>query len=177
MYDIDHKLTQLLPIVIREPELTDAMAVNRLVKRCTPLDENSAYCNLLQVGHFYGTSVAAESEGQLLGFVSGYRIPERLETLFVWQVAVDKAARGQGLASRMLSDLLARPDCRGIRFLETSITPDNEASLALFRKLAGSLSAEFTFTEWLDKSAHFDGQHKSEWLMRIGPFDNRDNGI
>src|SRR5690606_42164986 len=65
-----------------------------LVARCQPLDTNSVYCNLLQCSDFADTAIAAEdANGQLVGFISGYRPPSRPDTLFVWQVAVDASMR------------------------------------------------------------------------------------
>ena len=120
-------------IVLRPPNLKDGIAVFELVKNFPPLDTNSSYCNLLQCSHFASTSVAAEHEGQLAGFISGYIIPDRPNTLFVWQVAVSEQARGAGLASCMLKNLLERANCENITHIETSITQDNQASWALFK--------------------------------------------
>lgn len=105
-----------------------------------------------------------------MGCISGYLIPARPDTLFIWQVAVGTAARGQGLALRMLQHLLERPACRAVRFMETSITPDNDASWGLFRKLAASRDAPLTDSDWFDRERHFGGAHDSEQLVRIGPF-------
>ena len=157
-------------IVLRPPVLEDGMAVYRLIEQCPPLDINSSYCNFLQCGHFSATSVAADLEQKLAGFISGYIIPERPDTLFIWQVAVAEQARGMGLASRMLKHILDRPACSSVCYLETTITADNQASWSLFKGLARKLSANFDSAPWLDKDVHFDGQHQSEALVRIGPF-------
>ena len=149
------------------------MDVFRLIGNCPPLDTNSSYCNLLQCSHFANTSVAAEQEGDIVGFISGYAIPERPDTLFIWQVAVSEQARGIGLASRMLAHILAHPRCDGIRYLETTITDENQASWALFRSFAKKQDADFQSSAWMDKEAHFAGQHDSETLVRIGPFNPR----
>jgi L-2,4-diaminobutyric acid acetyltransferase len=113
----------------------------------------------------------AEKNGTLLGFISGYAIPERPDTLFIWQVAVAAQARGLGLASRMLAHILARPHCTDITYLETTITQDNHASWALFNRLTSTLSAKLQSSAWMDKDTHFTGQHDSEALVRIGPFN------
>jgi L-2,4-diaminobutyric acid acetyltransferase len=97
-------------------------------------------------------------------------VPARPDTLFIWQVAVGAAARGQGLALRMLQHLLERPACRAVRFMETSITPDNAASWGLFRKLADARDAPLADSAWFDRERHFGGAHDSEQLVRIGPF-------
>lgn len=154
------------------------MSAFQLIQDCPPLDTNSSYCNLLQCGHFSGTSIAAVLEDRLVGFISGYRVPERPDALFIWQVAVDESVRGIGLASQMLLHILNRPACDGIRYLETTITEDNQPSWALFKSLAKRLDAEVQSSIWLDKKIHFDGQHDSESLVRIGPFNpdqTRDN--
>jgi L-2,4-diaminobutyric acid acetyltransferase len=149
------------------------MDVFALIEACPPLDTNSSYCNLLQCGHFSSTSVAAEANSELVGFISGYLQPDQPETLFIWQVAVGSQARGLGLASRMLIDILSRPSCSTVRYLETTITRDNKASWALFERLAATLSTTIDSSEWLDQQQHFKGQHPSELLVRIGPFNQQ----
>lgn len=158
-------------IHLEVPTAEIGMAVNQLVADCAPLDPNSVYCNLLQCDHFAQTSVAALLDQKLVGFISGYRIPPRPNTLFVWQVAVGKEARGQGLAGRMLQSLLARAALSDIRYIETTITESNEASWALFRSLANRLEAPLESTEYYSKDRHFKGVHDSEMLVRIGPFN------
>jgi L-2,4-diaminobutyric acid acetyltransferase len=59
-------------ITFRSPDVQDGLAVHRLISQCPPLDTNSSYCNFLQASHFSATSVAAEIDGQLCGFISGY---------------------------------------------------------------------------------------------------------
>jgi L-2,4-diaminobutyric acid acetyltransferase len=164
-------LELLKSVNIRPPTLDDGMSVYHLIERCPPLDTNSSYCNFLQCGHFFDTSVMAEMDGEIVGFISAYKKPEQPDTLFVWQVAVDEKARGMGMASRMLIDILKRPQCKNINTLETTITEDNKGSWALFKRLAETLSAELTSSIWLDKDKHFDGLHDSEALVTIGPFN------
>ncbi len=157
-------------MVFRVPSAADGMPVWELVKRCPPLDPNSVYCNLLQCSHFSATSVAVDLDGELVGFISGYLLPERPNTLFVWQVAVGEAARGQGLARRMVEHILSREVCRDVRYVETTITEDNRASWALFESVARNLKAEMNSCVVFDKQMHFHGEHDSELLVKIGPF-------
>lgn len=157
-------------IILRVPQATEGRAVHRLVDQCPPLDANSLYCNLLQTSHFASTSVAAELDGQLVGFISGYLIPERPDTLFVWQVLVGEEGRGRGLATQMLKHILERPACARVHFLETTITEANEASWALFRGLARKLDAHVAESVMFDCHQHFGGDHDTEMLVRIGPF-------
>lgn len=157
------------PITLRAPVAEDGAAVYELIAQCPPLDTNSMYCNLLQCSHFSTTSVAAELDNELVGFISGYIQPQKPDTLFIWQVAVGEKARGQGLASRMLRDILDRSTCQHVNFIETTITPDNRASWALFESLANKLGAELNRSVMFDRQQHFAGQHETEMLVRIGP--------
>lgn len=159
------------PVTLRRPVDTDGYALNKLVERCKPLDTNSVYCNLLQCSDFADTAIAAENaEGELVGFISGYRPPARPDTLFVWQVAVDSSMRGQGLALKMLMGLIERVAAQGVSYLETTISPGNDASEALFRKAFRQLGVEAETRVIFSRESHFNGQHDDEVLYRAGPF-------
>lgn len=158
-------------IALRPPEAADGPQLHALVRACKPLDENSVYCNLLQCTHFADTCVAAELDNELVGFISGYIPPKQPDTLFVWQVAVSEKARGQGLAKRMLDELIRRPTCDEVRFIETTITPDNDASWAMFRGFARQRKMLTETFILFDSRIHFSGEHTEEHLLRIGPFN------
>lgn len=162
-------------ILLRPPRLEDGMDVYLLINICPPLDINSSYCNLLQCSHFADTSVVAERSGEIVGFISGHLKPQSPETLFIWQVAVAPQARGIGLAFQMLEHILARPQCHTVNHLETTITKDNRPSWGLFKRLAQKHQAELQSSVWMDKDTHFAGQHDSEHLVRIGPFNHTSN--
>lgn len=163
-------------VLLRVPSADDAARLHRLIAACPPLDPNSLYCNLLHCTHFSGTSIAAvhhDSQGQehLLGFISAYLPPDQPDTLFIWQVAVADAARGQGLAKRMLNVILQRPACAAVRYLDTTITPGNQASWALFESWARDHEAPTERRVLFERERHFEGRHDDECLMRIGPFE------
>lgn len=159
-------------VALRRPTDGDGLPLHELVARCQPLDTNSVYCNLLQCSDFADTAIAAEdAQGQLVGFISGYRPPSRPDTLFVWQVAVDASMRGQGLALRMLMALTERVARQGVRFMETTISPDNAASQALFKRAFAQLEADYSTRTLFSRAEHFAGKHEDEVLYRAGPFD------
>lgn len=158
-----------LVITLRKPVSEDGASVFKLVGECPPLDPNSMYCNLLQCSHFAATSVAAVSGEELVGFVSGYLLPERPETLFIWQVAVGQQARGVGLATKMVKHILDRPECATVTHIETTITEPNKASWALFRSLARRLNSDLNSEVMFDRERHFANAHDSEMLVRVGP--------
>lgn len=159
------------PVTLRQPTDNDGYSLHQLVARCQPLDTNSVYCNLLQCTDFADTAIAAENaEGELVGFISGYCPPARPDTLFVWQVAVDSRMRGQGLALRMLLALVERLTPQGVRYLETTISPDNAASQALFLKAFKQLGIEHSKNVLFSSQQHFAGLHEDEELYRAGPW-------
>lgn len=158
-------------IELRKPESADGHRVHALIQACPPLDGNSTYCNLLQCTHFADTCVAATNDDELVGFISAYIPPKQPNVLFVWQVAVSEAARGQGLAQKMLSSLLEREECDRVQYIETTITPDNSASWRMFSNFAHSKGWKAEQFILFDSRIHFAGEHKDEHLLRIGPFN------
>lgn len=156
---------------LRRPVATDGYALSQLIERCPPLDTNSVYCNLLQCTDFSATAIAADNnDGELVGFISGYRPPARPDTLFIWQVAVDSSMRGQGLGISMLMALIERTAAEGVCWLETTISPGNGASEALFAKAFRQLDVTASTEVVFSRAHHFNGQHDDEVLYRAGPF-------
>ncbi len=157
-------------VVLRLPSADDGPALYDLIASCPPLDRNSRYCNLLQVTHFARTAVVAELHGELVGSITGYLKPDDPTTLFIWQVAVHERARGRRLATRMMEEIVDRQVCRGVRFMETTIEPDNAASWRAFEKFAVARDAPTDQSLLFSRERHFAGAHGDEVLLRIGPF-------
>jgi len=152
---------------LRKPAAEDGADIWRLVRACKPLDENSMYCNLVQCDHFRDTCIVAEMDGEIVGWVSGYKLPDDPETLFVWQVAVSEKARGTGLGTLMLRGLLSRDICKGVTRVQTTITRDNAASWALFRKFTEMSDAALSSAPYFSKDDHFDELHDTEYMVTI----------
>jgi L-2,4-diaminobutyric acid acetyltransferase len=157
-------------LILRVPSPDDGSALHDLIAACPPLDPNSRYCNLLQVSHFADTAVVAERDGRLVGSITGYLLPRAPDTLFIWQVAVHEQARGQALATRMMNAIVDREVCRGVRWLETTIDPENAASWKAFEKFAQARRARTEQRLLFSRDQHFAGRHGDEVLLRIGPF-------
>lgn len=160
--------------MFREPDKHDGAAIGQLVRDTRVLDANSVYVYLLIGEHFGRTSVMAETGGQCAGFISAYCPPDKPDTVFVWQVGVAEVGRGQGIATRMLLEILRRPACAHVRYLDTTISPDNTASMALFRGLARRLDTDVAESELFAAELFGGGDaHEPEILFRIGPFDTQ----
>lgn len=151
------------------PAVADGASMWRIARDSGALDLNSSYSYLLWCRDFARTSVVARGEdGAPIGFVTGYIRPERPHTLVVWQVAVDAEHRGRGLAARMLDGLTRLAGARGVRELETTITPDNAPSIRLFTSYGERHGAPVA-REVLFEGGLFPDGHQPEVLFRIGP--------
>jgi L-2,4-diaminobutyric acid acetyltransferase len=151
-------------VAFGSPRLDDGRELWRLARDSRTLDLNSAYTYVLCCRDFAATSVVARSADGVCGFVIGFARPEQPRTLFVWQVAVDPAQRGRGLARQMLDHLA--DDRYG--YVEATVTPDNTASDRLFSSFARGRDAALERTP-LFGAELFPGDHEPEVLYRIGP--------
>ena len=125
---------------------------------------------MLQCRNFSQTCMVAEVFGTPAGFITAHRLPEKHSTLFVWQVAVLSEFRGFGIAQRMLSSLVELPACLGVRKLEATVTPSNEASAALFSAFAKARGAELFVRNGFEKDDFpEDERHEEEHLFTIQP--------
>ncbi len=164
-----HATTQRDDIRFRAPVADDAAAIWQLVRDDGGLDLNSPYAYLLVCTDYAETSVVAEDETGLIGFVASYRPPTRPEAIFVWQVGVAKRARRRGLGRRLLHQMLDRPANVDCAYVTSTVTPDNDASIALFRRLASDLRVPCETTPRFTED-HFPGdEHEPEVEFEIGP--------
>lgn len=159
------------PITIRLPTPEDGAPIHNLIRKSAFLDDNSLYCYLVIATHFSDTSVVATMGDDLVGVVTAYIPPGQPDTVFIWQVAVDTLAQKRGLAGSMLRHILAGEACREVRFMETTVTKDNQASRAMFNSLAKKLDCEIEESLMFDRKQHFLNLHDSEYKLRLGPFD------
>ncbi|MEU0525809.1 diaminobutyrate acetyltransferase [Streptomyces niveus] len=176
---------------IDAPRVEDGAAIWRIARDSEVLDLNSSYSYLLWCRDFAATSVVARDtrsvassdtgtdtgsgpgsgpDGAPIAFVTGYIRPERPEALVVWQVAVDRAHRGKGLAGTLLDALTRRvTEEQGITSVETTVTPDNIASDRMFHAYSERHGATLEREVLFDGGLFPDEGHQPEVLYRIGP--------
>ncbi len=155
-------------IRFRPPNAIDGLDIHHLIADSPPLDLNSIYSYYLLSEHFRNTCIVAEQAEELIGFISAYRIPQRPDTLFVWQVVVSRASRGRRVAWRMLEALLARFSRDEVRNVEASVNPGNAASRGLFERLAEIHGTAVREEAFLAASAFGSStDHEPEILLRI----------
>ena len=155
---------------LRKPALDDGAAIYSLIKRSKPLDLNSLYCYLLICDHFNETSIVVQYDSAITGFISAYIHPNKPDTLFIWQVAVDATMRKKGIAMKMVMAILGRDIASKIRYIETTVSPSNEPSSAFFHSLTATLKTELKQETYITCSMFGKEQHEDEILYKIGPF-------
>jgi diaminobutyrate acetyltransferase len=155
-------------IVLERPAIDDGGALWRLARDSQTLDVNSSYSYLLWCRDFSATSLVARAGTDVCAFVTGYVRPDAPDTLVVWQVAVERQWRGQRLARRLLDHLVDRAGTGSVRWLETTITADNHASVALFTGFGRDRGVPVN-TRVLFRQDQFPDGHDAELLYRIGP--------
>jgi L-2,4-diaminobutyric acid acetyltransferase len=156
-------------LFFRQPKAGDGPTMHALVERCKPLDVNSRYCYLILCEHFSSTCIVAEMDGEVVGMLTAYVLPEQRDTLFVWQVAVDSRLRGKGVARLLFSHLLKRPNLKSITTIEATVNPSNDASRALFHALARECGCGVGESPLFEAGLFGEGGHEQENLIRVGP--------
>lgn len=159
------------PIQLRSPSVADGNAILQLVRASGVLEPNTCYAYLLLSTHFADTCVVAEQGGELVGFVAAYRPPTNPAAVFVWQIGVSEKARGQGLGKRLLHYVADAPGCEGVRFLEATVSPSNEASRRLFTRFANDRGSRCDVGPGFAPADFGPTTHEEELLFRIGPFE------
>ena len=160
-------------VTIAEPDISDGPRMWRLARDSQVLDLNSSYAYLLWCRDFAATSAVAKVNGTVVGFVTGFLRPGAPDTVMIWQVTVDAAQRGRGLGVRMLHAIVDRLSPHGLRWLHTTVSPGNEASIRLFNALArdrGTGIERHILFSPQDFPAEEPGGHEAEDLYVIGPF-------
>ncbi len=155
-------------LVYRHPTTEDAGAVWHLVKNSGRLDLNSSYLYLLLFRYFADTCLIAERGGKLLGFVTSFVPPANHSSLFVWQIAVAPAARGQGIATKLLQRLPELPAGRTVSLMEATVSPSNHSSRRLFEAVARARDTTCEVVEGGFSASQFpEAGHEDELLVRV----------
>lgn len=157
-------------IQLRKPVAEDGAKIWKLVKDTGVLDLNSAYCYMMLCRNFRETCVIAELGEEVVGFVSGYELPAQPDTLFVWQIGIASEEQGKGLGKKLLTELLQQNASHKARYWETTISPSNTASRALFAGFAKEHNAEWEEQEGFPVGLFPTEEHEEERWIRIGPF-------
>ena len=152
-----------------KPKKKDAAGIWDLVKESPPLELNSFYSYLLLCTHYPDTCVVGRAGREVVSFLSAYYPPKKLNTLFIWQIAVERQLQGSGVAYEMVKHLLYRQSTRPIKYIEATVTPSNEKSLAFFQKLAEKLDVSHSQKTFFTEKDFSRDDHEAETLITLGP--------
>ena len=152
--------------VFRVPTAADGLRMWEIARDSQVLDLNSEYAYVLWGKEFSESSVVVESEGRVVGFVTGFIRPGEPDTIFVWQVGVDSDQRGKGLAKRMLHAIMDRLAPSGVMRLRTTVSPDNEASKRTFGAMARERGLTLTDEAYISADLLGEG-HEPEDLYTV----------
>lgn len=155
------------PLTIRRPTVDDGGAMWRVARDSGSLDLNSSYSYLLLADHFADTCRIALLGDDVVGFVTGYRLPRDPGRYFLWQVAVDERARGRRVAGRLIDAVI--DDEPEITSLVTTVTEDNLASRRVFQRWSADRDATLTEVSGFE-AHHFPDGHEAEPLLVIDGF-------
>ncbi|KJR06022.1 diaminobutyrate acetyltransferase [Gordonia sihwensis] len=155
-------------VTFRRPRARDGKRIWEIARDSRVLDVNSPYAYVLWSQDFSETSIVAEFDGDVVGFATGYRRPAAPDTLMVWQVAVDETQRGKQIAKRMVCELFRHCAHAGVVAINTTISPDNQASQRLFAGAARALGLQLTREPFFSAELFIDS-HEPEDLYLLTP--------
>ncbi|MGV9712328.1 diaminobutyrate acetyltransferase [Gordonia sp. NPDC003424] len=161
--------TTTVTVDYRPPTAADGARLWEIASDTEVLDVNSSYAYVLWCHDFATTSIVAEIDGCPAGFVTGYRRQTDPSTLMVWQVAVDDAYRGHGIAATMLHRLFDRAQRTGVVAMHTTISPDNVASQRLFESVANARGLRFDRRDLFAAEVFGGDSHQPEQLYMLEP--------
>jgi L-2,4-diaminobutyric acid acetyltransferase len=163
-----HTATTPRRVLTRPPTPEDAASASELIRKAGTLELNTTYAYLLLCSHFAETSAVAVCGEDLVGCAFGYRIPQRPQTLFLWQIGVDASMRRQGVARRLLDELLDRSELADVKCIETTVAPSNLPSRKLFEGWAKNRQLEIESVDVLGSSLFgSEGSHEPEEILRL----------
>jgi L-2,4-diaminobutyric acid acetyltransferase len=157
--------------VIRNPKDADAEEIWRLVETSDALDHNSFYCYFMLCHFFSSTCAVAFEKNEMIGFLTGFLVPNCENCYFIWQVRVVEKMRGLGIARAMVDFVLKGLEDK-VEYIEATISPDNIPSQSLFSSIAAHSNAKITKIDHFLPASIFpleSGIHPQEDLYRVGP--------
>lgn len=116
--------------------------------------------------HFSGTSLVAEVDGELLGFLIGFFSPERAGEAYVHFVGVAPSARGHDLGRRLYNQFHELALASGCREIRCVTSPLNEASIAFHRRLGFEMLPGDAERNGVTYRRDYDGPGEDRVLLR-----------
>jgi len=113
---------------------TDFLKVKECAAKCKPLEDYDSHIYKILLKYFDNTCFTAEHNGEVAGFVISFMSQTSKDTCFLWQIGVDPAFQGKGIATDLLKKFEKHLKELGCKRIELTIDPENIASQKLFEK-------------------------------------------
>lgn len=108
--------------------------------------------------HFHDTSLIAEREGRLVGFLIGFRSQAHPEQAYIHFVGVEPSQRGTGLGRRLYERFFDLARARGCRVVHSITSPSNRGSVAFHQAMGFRLLPGEAEVDGLPVHPNWDGQ-------------------
>lgn len=153
--------------LLRAPKSEDASRITDLTEDLASGEAYATQGELMNNSAFRDTSVVAELDGEIVGFVSAYRLPYDPQTLFVWHADVAEAAQDRGFTSLMLGHLIRQEACVGVTRVQTMITSMDERAWTLFRQFARWQRSHMKIQSFITQALTLFTRHETDHLVTI----------
>lgn len=107
--------------------------------------------------HFSTTSLVAEDDGEVVGFLVGLLSQSRPDEAYVHFVGVHPGYRGQGVARRLYDELFTRVRALGRTRVRCVTSPVNRASIAFHTRLGFTTEPGDTTVGGVPVTTDYDG--------------------
>ena len=98
----------------------------------------------LFLDHFHDTSLVAEQDGELAGFLVGFMSPSNPDGAYIHFVGVNPRLRGNGLARRLYETFFDRAKAEGRRVVRAVTASHNSASIAFHTAMGFTVTDPIT---------------------------------
>jgi ribosomal protein S18 acetylase RimI-like enzyme len=119
--------------------------------------ERAALTPRLWLQHFASTSLYAEREGELVGFLIGFVSPDHPDEAYIHFVGVRPDARARGLGRLLYERFFERSRALGRRRVRCVTSPTNHVSIAFHRTMGFSVEPGSVRVGDLDVKVDYDG--------------------
>ena len=153
---------------ICNPTIEDGNEMWGLAERAG-LDVNSSYSYLMMANFFNDRCFVMKDGEKVIGFATGFILKD--DIYFIWQICVDPEYQGEGLSYRLLEfaiDSLVKK--QNVRFVQATVSPENSASMGLFKKTASKNKTFFATREGFSEN-DFPDDKPEEKLIQVGPLN------
>jgi predicted GNAT superfamily acetyltransferase len=107
--------------------------------------------------HFTDTSFAAERDGELAGFLVGFRSQSRLAEAYIHFVGIHPGERGRGLGRRLYERFFEAVRARGCDQVHAVTSPVNRGSIAFHQRMGFDVEPGEARADGVPVAVGYDG--------------------